>query len=284
MKTQIITKLSQISDNYDAIFCDVWGVIHDGYKQYRPAVLALQEFRKRGKPVVLISNAPRPSKLIPLQLNRLEIEPSTYDEIVTSGDACINIINNMGRKAYKLGPEKDLGLYDALDVDFVNIDEAQFIVCSGPRDDLNDKVEDYRDELREMAKTGIPFVCANPDRVVQMGDRLIPCAGALADIYEEYGGEVIMPGKPNAPIYELTEQKAEAILSRKLERSRILCIGDGIQTDIQGAQNQGLDCLFVAGGIHAEELWGIDGLDEAKTEAFLAQNKLYAKYAIAELE
>lgn len=284
MKTLIIKNLAQISDNYDAIFCDVWGVIHNGRAQYSPAVLALQEYRKSGRPVVLISNSPKPSQFIPAQLAALDIGPETYDAIVTSGDATIEATKKFGRKAFRLGPPKDDGFFSMLDVDFVDAADAHYIICTGPRDDLTETAEMYRDELSQLVKHNIPFICANPDRIVQFGGRLIPCGGALADVYEELGGEVIMAGKPYQPIYDLTFAAANKILGKALDNARVLCIGDGIQTDVLGAQNMGLDCLFVTGGIHGAELSGANGLDEEKTEVFLKNHGLTAKYVMAEME
>ncbi|MEN9873872.1 MAG: hypothetical protein RL186_769, partial [Pseudomonadota bacterium] len=176
------------------------------------------------------------------------------------------------------------GLYDSLPVDFQPIETADYVICTGLRDDLSEPPESYRAELAAMAARNLPFVCANPDRVVQFGGQLIPCAGALADIYDELGGPVIMAGKPFAPIYDLTIAAAEATAGRPLDRARLLCIGDGVQTDVAGAAGQGLDCLFIASGIHAQELSGADGLDQAKVDAFLAANATGARWAMDSLE
>jgi HAD superfamily hydrolase (TIGR01459 family) len=280
MTARIISRLADISDQYDAVLCDVWGVIHNGRTAYQDACRALATFRAQGKPVILISNAPRPSSIIPGQLEYLKVPHDAWDKIVTSGDATRAEIEHRGPRGYKIGPSKDEGLYDGLPVDFQPLESADYVICTGLRDDLSEPPESYRSELAALAARKLPFICANPDRVVQFGGQLIPCAGALADIYEELGGEVIMAGKPFAPIYELTIAAAEAVAGRSLERARLLCIGDGVQTDVAGAFNQKLDCLFVAAGIHAEELSGQDGLDSAKVDAFLAANKTHARWAI----
>ena len=284
MKPILIENLAQICENYDAILSDVWGVIHNGASQYVPAVKALQTFRAKGKPVVLISNAPRPNSQIPPQLNKFGISEETYDAIVTSGDATIEAARKYGTKALRIGGAKDDFFFESIGVQYVGIEEAEFIVCTGPRDDLVETAEDYREELRQLAQYKLPFICANPDRVVQLGDRLIYCGGALADIYAEYSGEVVMAGKPFSPIYEMCFEKLTNINNAPILKSRILCIGDGPITDILGANEQGLDCLFVAGGIHGEELKGPNGLDEEKTYEFLSSQNLSAKYAIFELE
>jgi HAD superfamily hydrolase (TIGR01459 family) len=280
MTARIIQSLAEISSHYDAVLCDVWGVIHNGRTAYQSGCDALAAFRALGKPVILISNAPRPSSIIPGQLAHLGVRRDSWDAIVTSGDATRAEIERRGPRGYKIGPSKDEGLYEGLPVDFRPIETAEYVICTGLRDDLSDPPESYRTELAALAARNLPFVCANPDRVVQFGGQLIPCAGALADIYEELGGEVIMAGKPFPPIYDLTLAAAEAAAGKPLDRARLLCIGDGVQTDVAGAFNQKLDCLFVAAGIHADELSGADGLDSSKVDAFLAANKTHARWAI----
>ncbi len=280
MTARIISHLAEISHHYDAVLCDVWGVIHNGRAAYPDACKALTEFRALGKLVILISNAPRPSSIIPGQLEHLKVRRDAWDAIVTSGDATRAEIERRGPRGYKIGPSKDEGLYDGLPVDFRPIESADYVICTGLRDDLTEPPESYRPELAALAARNLPFICANPDRVVQFGGHLIPCAGALADIYEELGGEVIMAGKPFSPIYELTIAAAEAAAGKSLDRARLLCIGDGVQTDVAGAFNQKLDCLFVAAGIHAKELSGADGLESLKVDAFLAANKTHARWAI----
>ena len=280
MTARIITSLADIADHYDAVLCDVWGVIHNGRIADQVACQALTNFRATGKPVILISNAPRPSSIIPGQLEYLKVPRVAWDAIVTSGDATRAEIERRGPRSYKIGPSKDEGLYDGLPVDFRPIESADYVICTGLRDDLSEPPESYRDELADLVARKLPFICANPDRVVQFGGQLIPCAGALADIYEELGGEVIMAGKPFSPIYELTIAAAEAAAGKKLDRTRLLCIGDGVQTDVAGAVNQKLDCLFVAAGIHADELSGSDGLESLKVDAFLSANKTHARWAI----
>lgn len=280
MTARIISRLADISHYYDAILCDVWGVIHNGRSAYQDACAALSAFRASGKPVILISNAPRPSAIIPGQLEHLRVPRTAWDAIVTSGDATRAEIERRGPRGYKIGPSKDEGLYEGLPVDFRPMETADYIICTGLRDDLSEPPESYRAELAALAARNLPFICANPDRVVQFGGQLIPCAGALADIYEELGGDVIMAGKPFSPIYELTIAAAEKAAGQSLSRARLLCIGDGVQTDVAGAFNQKLDCLFVAAGIHADELSGVDGLESGKVDEFLAANSTHARWAI----
>ena len=280
MPAQIVSSLAEISDHYDAVLCDVWGVIHNGRTAFQESCAALAAFRALGKPVVLISNAPRPSSIIPGQLAHLGVQRDAWDAIVTSGDATRAEIEKRGPRGYKIGPSKDEGLYEGLPVDFRPMDSADYVICTGLRDDLSEPPESYRSELAALAGRKLPFICAHPDRVVQFGGQLSPCAGALADIYEELGGEVIMAGKPFAPIYDLTIAAAERLAGKSLDRRRLLCIGDGVQTDVAGAHNQNLDCLFVATGIHAEELSGPKGLESEKVDAFLTSFQTTARWAI----
>lgn len=284
MKTIIIENLKQIAPNYDAIFCDIWGVIHNGRNAFWPAIDALKEFRSHNKPVILISNSPRPSDKIPMQLEGMNIQNDCYDGIITSGDATILACREYGNKAYRLGPPKDDFFFNAIGAQYVGIDDADYIVCTGPRDDLNESAISYRDELRELLAHDLPFICANPDKMVQHGDKIIPCGGALADIYEELGGTVIMAGKPFAPIYKMTIEECAKVLGNVPENSKILCIGDGLNTDVRGANLQNFDCLFVADGIHANDMKDENVLNAIKTANFLENAGLHAKYAIEFLQ
>lgn len=280
MQIKIIDTLAQISNQYDAVFCDIWGVIHNGRAQFPNAIIALKAFREQGKKVILISNSPRPSPHIPPQLQTMDIDNSCYDAIVTSGDATIMTAREYGQSAYRLGPPKDDIFFSAIGVNYVDIDKAQYIVCTGPRDDLNESAESYRDELAQLVKHNLPFICANPDKMVQHGDKIIPCGGALADIYEELGGKVVMAGKPYSPIYEMVLKEATKLLGHTPDNSKILCIGDGLKTDVLGANNQNYDCLFIADGIHANDMKDENGLSATKTQAFLENAGLKAKYGM----
>jgi HAD superfamily hydrolase (TIGR01459 family) len=252
--TKAIDGLADIADRYDAVLCDVWGVIHNGRESFGPACEALIRFQETRGPVVLISNAPRPAAAVHAQLDSLGVPRSAWSDFVSSGDATRAILAARAPgPVFALGPDRDAPLYDGLGLDFAPLEKAAFIACTGLVDDMTETPEDYRGRLMDAARRGLPFVCANPDRVVQRGDKLIPCAGALADLYAELGGEVIMVGKPFAPTYDLAIAKIERVAGEPVDRSRILCIGDGVGTDEKGAEGQDLDCLFVTGGIHVGE-------------------------------
>jgi HAD superfamily hydrolase (TIGR01459 family) len=283
---QLISGLSEIADRYDAILCDVWGVIHNGRESFAPAAEALVRFGERRGPVVLISNAPRPGAAIVPQLKELHVPREAWSAIVTSGDATRQeLVRRAPGPAWALGPARDAPLYEGVGLELTETPEqAAFISCTGLFDDEIETPEDYRERLTACAARGLPFICANPDRVVQRGDQLIYCAGALADLYAELGGPVTMAGKPYAPIYELALAEAERLADRRLDRARILAIGDGLPTDVKGANAQGLDLLFVAEGIHAADLLADDGaVSPDRARAFLEREGATATWLDAAL-
>jgi HAD superfamily hydrolase (TIGR01459 family) len=251
-----ISGLSEISDRYDAILCDIWGVVHNGVASFPPASEALVSFRRRGGAVVLISNAPRPSPPIERQVLRLGVPPEAFDAVVTSGDVTIGLMERQtGDRVLHIGPERDLSLFDAAAEAgarprLVSLEEAQYALCTGLRNDEAETPDDYEPELRAMASRGMPMICANPDIVIHRGETLVYCAGALARRYADLGGSVVYAGKPHAPIYERALALAERARGEPIEKGRVLAIGDGMKTDIAGAAGVGLDSLFVTGGIH----------------------------------
>ncbi len=281
----IIAGLSQVAAAYDALLCDVWGVVHNGRERFSPACDALARFKAERGPVVLISNAPRPASDVLPQLDALGVPRAAWSAVVTSGDATRALLAARAPgPAWAIGPARDATLYEDLGLGFAGPDAAAFIACTGPVDDTTETPEDYRERLGAGARRGLVMICANPDRVVQRGDRLVYCGGALADLYAELGGAVVMAGKPHAPIYALALERAAAALGRPLGRERVLSIGDGIATDLAGAAAQGIDALFIADGIHAAQL--VDGdapLDAARIGAALAGEGGKARFAMRAL-
>ena len=276
--------LSQISADYDVLLCDVWGVIHNGREAYPAACEALARFRAERGPVVLISNAARPHAPVIEQLDTLGVPREAWSHIVTSGDATRRLLAQRAPgPAWLVGVERDAPLYEGLGLETSDLEHAAFISVTGPYDDENDEPADYRERFEAAAALGLEMICANPDIVVQRGDKLIYCGGALAQLYESLGGKVTMAGKPYAPIYELALAKAEPTLGRALDPRRVLCIGDGLPTDIRGANARGFDVLFVASGIHGAETIGPNGLNLPAVEDLLRQDGLAATYAIADL-
>ena len=274
--------LSEIAENYDALLCDVWGVVHNGRERFAEACAALTRFRAERGPVILISNAPRPAADVSPQLDALGVPHEAWTTMVTSGDATRALLAERAPgPAWAIGPDRDAPLYHGLGLDFSGPEEAVFISCTGPTDDTVETPEDYRERLTLCASRGLTMICANPDRVVQRGDQLVYCGGALADLYAGLDGPVVMAGKPYAPIYEMSLTEAAAHLGRPLERARALCIGDGIATDLGGAADQGLDALFIAHGIHAAEALAADGeLEPARLGALLAREGGHARFAM----
>lgn len=281
---KIIASLDEIADRYDAVLCDVWGVIHNGKQAYPDACAALARFRAAGKPVILLTNIPKPRAPIPAQLDRLNVPRDAWDLIVTSGDATRAVLATRAPgPMYKIGPAGDRVLWDGLGLVECGFEEARFIGISGlNRDD--ETPEDYAPLLKAARARDMELISANPDIVVRFGDKLYWCAGAIAREYEALGGRVVMAGKPHAPIYELAYRELETLTGRAIGKSRILAIGDGIGTDIAGADAQGIDSLFVASGMHGEALWSDGVLDTAKLDEAFAAEKHRATYVARVLE
>ena len=252
--------LSGIAEGRDLILCDVWGVLHDGQKAHVSAGEALIRFRAlpgpRRRRVVLVSNAPRPGHGVGRILDRFGVPREAYDAILTSGDLTRDLIAaRPGARIRHLGPERDLGVFKDLDLTLVPEEEADLVVCTGLFDDRAETPDDYRDELTRLAKRGLTMICANPDLVVESGNRLIPCAGLLAAAYADLGGEVVYAGKPHRPVYEAALSVAASLDGGGPDdKGRVIAIGDAIRTDIAGASGFGIASLLVARGIHAEEL------------------------------
>ncbi|SHL44554.1 TIGR01459 family HAD-type hydrolase [Roseibium suaedae] len=282
----LVSGLQDIAPEYSAVLCDVWGVLHNGVSRFAGAAEALTDFRqKAGGAVVLITNAPRRNAPIREQLLALGIGPEVYDDIVTSGDVTREYIAaHPGAKVLHIGPEMHLSLYEDLDLTLTESEEeATLVSCTGLFNDEQETPDDYRDQLERLAKRGLTMICANPDIVVERGDRLIWCAGALARLFEDFGGTVAILGKPHAPIYDAACQRLEALRGAPVDRQKILCVGDGLPTDIRGAVSQDLDVLFITGGIHASDFGPTLEPDEALVRRRLAEEGLRARAAVPRL-
>jgi len=257
-------KLRDLVDAVDVVLSDIWGVVHNGLVAFPDACAALHSFRTQGGTVILITNAPRPADSIQRSLRELGVADETYDAIVSSGDLTRNFVaGHPGRKLFWLGPERHHAIYRGLDPVLAPLQEADYIVCTGPFDDETESAEDYRGMMLQARERRLPLICANPDIVVERGDRLIHCAGAIAELYRELGGDVIFYGKPHRAIYERALELAAERRGRTTELRRVLAVGDSVRTDLAGAHGFGVDCLFVTRGIHARKFEGIDQLDPA---------------------
>ncbi|MBS7544590.1 TIGR01459 family HAD-type hydrolase [Ancylobacter oerskovii] len=257
-----VLPFAELAPRYDVILCDVWGVLHNGAVGFAAAAAALERARGNGLTVILVSNAPRPSGDVATILDRFDIPRSAYDAIVTSGNVTTGLLRERGvGRIWHLGPERDLGIYKEAGVELTGMEASELVVCTGLFDDTTETPETYRDTLAAMKARGLTMICANPDIVVERGGELVWCAGALAEAYEAIGGTAVWCGKPHRPIYEAAFAKAAELRGAPVEPARFLAIGDALRTDLAGALGVGIDCLFIAGGIHAGEL----GLERSGT-------------------
>ena len=270
-----INRLGDVTEGYDVVLCDVWGVLHNGVDAFGGASEALIAARAAGKTVILVTNSPRPNPGVKSQLRLIGVPDEAYDGIVTSGDVTRALIAEGPRAVFLLGPDRDLPLLSGLDVDRVDAEEAGAIVCTGFFDDETETVADYTEMLTRFIARKVPMICANPDLIVERGNRIIPCAGSMAAHYRALGGETRIAGKPHQPIYA-EAIKAATALRGAFSPSRALAIGDGMMTDVRGALDQGFDLLYISGGIHAAD-YQVDGrVNEAMLQAYLAAHQAEA--------
>ena len=264
---RFVEQLRGLVDGVEVILSDIWGVVHNGLESFPEACEALHTYRQRGGTVILITNAPRPADSVQRQLRKLGVADETYDAIVSSGDLTRNFVaDHPGKKMFWIGPDRDSSLHRGLDAVTAPLEQADYIVCTGLFDDEIESAEDYRAMMLQAREHKLPLICANPDIVVERGDRLIYCAGAIAELYRELGGEVIFYGKPHRPIYERAMALAAERRGQPTSLDRVLAIGDSVRTDLTGALGFGIDCLFLTRGIHSEEFEGIDQLDPASVK------------------
>lgn len=274
---QRIENFAEITSHYDAVFCDVWGVLHNGVSPFPKAAAALQAAREAGLTVVLITNSPRIAPLVVDQLRHIGIQDEAYDRIVTSGDVTRGLIAEGPKKVFLLGPDRDIAIIEGIGVTRVSAEEADCVVCTGFFDDETETPEDYTDMLKAFQARDIPMICANPDLIVERGHKMIPCAGAMAAYYDQLGGKTRIAGKPHKPIYDAVLSVAREMRG-DLKMDRILAIGDGMPTDVRGALDYGLDLLYISGGIHAAEYTLNGETDEAILTAYLEREKATPKW------
>lgn len=282
--TDIIRSFAEISDRYDAVLCDVWGCFHNGVSPLPGAVAALQAYRERGGIVALLTNAPRPEAAVHAQFRKMNAPDDAWDLIISSGGAARSAVQRgeWGRKVFHIGtPGRDDAFFDGADVERVSLEEAESVVCTGLVDDITETPADYEDLLTEAKLRGLKFLCANPDLVVDVGDQRRYCAGSLAAMYREKGGEVMEYGKPHPQIYDYARMRLHEVAGREIDPAHVLCIGDGVLTDIRGAIGQDLDSLFITAGLAAEEVNGPDGHPDAeKLEAFSQRHQMSPRWAM----
>lgn len=267
--------MQRLSEAYPVWFCDIWGVVHNGVTPFPLTVAALRRHRERGGIVILVTNSPRSNLGVERQLLEIGVDPSSHDVIVTSGDVTQELMKRHGGgQVFHLGAERDHSIYDGTGVARVPLGEAHAVLCTGLFDDLNDQLSDYDDLLGQMRARDLTMICANPDKIVKKGDRILWCAGKLAEIYQGLGGKVLMAGKPFTPIYDLALAEASRLAGRSIGKSEVLAIGDGPETDIRGAADYGLAALLVAEGVTDAS----EGLHvvEAEVRALVPQARIVA--------
>jgi HAD superfamily hydrolase (TIGR01459 family) len=253
-----------LAARYDVLLCDVWGVVHNGVAATAESCAALVKFRSQGGTVVLITNAPRPGDFVQTFIDALKVPREAYDAIVSSGDVTRALVaERAGQRVFHVGPERDLPIFGGLNVELAPIERADFTVCSGLYDDTRETPQDYIKLIDDIRERKLTMICANPDVVVERGDQLVYCAGAIADLYAHSGGDVIYAGKPYRPIYEQAITRAQALRGRAVDHARVMAIGDSVRTDLKGAAAFNIDSLFVTAGIHAQELGGRNEPDPA---------------------
>ncbi|WP_296765697.1 TIGR01459 family HAD-type hydrolase [Sediminimonas sp.] len=288
--TRIISSLAEVSARYDAAFVDLWGCVHDGVRAIPSAVAALRAFRASGGAVVLLTNSPRPRKGVEAQLDQFGVPRDAWDTIATSGDSARAAMFRgvVGRKLFFIGESRDKPFFepmqlvdDPVEVQLVPLDQAEGIVCTGPFDPAAD-LADLRPQLLLAKQQGLKLLCANPDIVVDRGDHREWCAGAVARLYTEMGGESFYFGKPHPPIYDLAYRRLAA-LERDSAAAAILAIGDGAQTDIRGAMGEDLDSLFITGGLARQETRTAGAPDPGALERYLAAESVAPTYAMGQL-
>lgn len=287
---QIITALTEIADQYDAAFVDLWGCVHNGIEAHPDAVAACQAFRATGKAVIMVTNSPRPWGSVRDQIRGLGVPDDTWDAIATSGDSARAAMFRgiVGEKVWFMGQDQDNRFFDPMDVienpvdiQKVPLDQAEGIVCCGPEDTHADPAV-YRPQFLLAKQKGLKLLCANPDIVVDRGETREWCAGALAALYTEMGGESLYFGKPHPPIYDLARRRMRAA-GHMVDDARILAIGDGIGTDIAGAMGEGIDSLFITGGLARDETKTTDQPDPDALTDYLTHHQMAATYAMGQL-
>lgn len=268
----VLEHAGDLLSRYDVLFCDVWGVLHNGFRAFTAACDALHRFRAKGGTVILVSNAPTPKDNVARMLDACDVPRDVWDDLVASGDIALHHIEEKGySRVFCVGPrDRDGTTFKRVLGKAAKLNKADAILCTGLNDDLTETADDYRPMLEEALALRLPLVCANPDLVVDVGGRHYICAGAIADLYERMDGDVFWAGKPHASAYDTAHRAAAAIRGNTTPRKRVLVIGDSLRTDLKGAEAAGLDAIFVASGIHRDETMGTKTLSADKLGVLFA--------------
>ena len=285
-----ISSIKEISPLYDYFIFDVWGVVHDGSNAYPGALEAISYLRKEGKKICFLSNAPRRASKVAAILRKFGITPDLYDFVMSSGEATYldleknqkNGLKNFGHNYFYIGPKKDIDLLDGLDYKRVETAaEADFAVTTGFDGD-DSKLAEKLPQALEAKKHNLRLICVNPDMIVvkQNGQEMI-CAGALALEYKKLGGEVIYFGKPFKSVYKMVCE-----IFNHPENEKMIMVGDGMETDIKGAGDFGIDSLLITGGILSNtlEINYQQTADRSKLEKICDQHQIFPKFVISNLK
>lgn len=284
--TRIIEHFAEVSSMYDAAFVDLWGCMHNGVTAYEEAVQACRAFRAQGGKVVLLTNAPRPRASVATQLALFNVPEDCWDTIATSGDSARLALFSgaVGNKVFHIGEERDLPFFEPLhmvenpvEISRVPLEDAEGIVVTGLFTS-DGEPEEYRAQLLYAKTQGLKLLCANPDVIVDRGDKREYCAGAIAKLYSEMGGESLYFGKPQPAVYDLARRRLAEL--DEVSDDRIVCIGDGIATDVKGAVGEGLDVVFITGGLAAEETLTQRHPDPEALSNYLSSHQMSATYAM----
>lgn len=280
----IITHARDLLARYPVLFCDVWGVVHDGVSEYTNAGEALEHYRAAGGRVILLSNAPTPSSSVARVLDEKGVRRSAWDAIVSSGDVTrLHLQTQAYERVHHIGPDRSLPLFEGLTATLSSVDDAHAIVCTGLVQDRTESGESYRPLLERARDQRLPFVCANPDLVVDVGGERLPCAGAVGVVYAGMGGDVYWAGKPHKPAYDLAFATAARLARRPVAAHQILAIGDALATDLAGAAAHSIDALFIAGGIHHDAAMRGGHVDAASLAQLFERSGATAVAAMAGL-
>jgi HAD superfamily hydrolase (TIGR01459 family) len=291
--TRIIDSLAEVGGQYDVLYCDLWGCLHNGLELYPAAVAALRDFRARGGAVALMTNAPRTQRTVERRLERMGLPRDAWDVIATSGDATQEamLLGAAGRRLWHIGPASDRDLFEDIPpelagqppIELVDFAAAEGIICIGLADEARESPEDYRGRFLSAKTRGLTMLSANPDLVVDYGERRIYCGGALAQIYEEMGGQVLAFGKPHPPIYDLARRRLGA-LGISYHNDNALAVGDGLLTDVAGAQADGVDAIFLTGGLEATRFGAdVENPSPDALRAWLEAQRITPKYGMGRL-
>ena len=281
---KIIDNAGELLARYDVVFCDVWGVVHNGRTAYIEGCSALERFRHAGGTVILVSNAPRTPSVVADVLDEKNVPTDCWDAIVSSGGLALKYAAEQNiTRVYHIGPDRDLDIFNGANLERVEPDDAEAILCTGLLDDRNETGEHYRERLASSVDRGLPLICANPDLIVDVGELQLPCAGAIAAVYEDMGGAVHWAGKPHAAAYVAAMDRAKQLRVGAMSKDRILAIGDAVRTDITGAAAFGIDALFIGQGIHRTQVMRAGELDEGALRELFSGDTPRATAAMATL-